>query len=257
MGERILDDLARALVEPVPRSKALRLLGSVLVATSFPGTALARSRRPARRTAFTCEKSQGFGGQECCGGDICCGTKQCCGGGKRCDPDGKCVRCPKPLKKCGPKCCPTNAKCCVRPRGQLPAGWPDRERYVCCYAPNECDEGVCGCPDGKTVCGRVCCKKGEHCSACLDSAFDSETTYAGKLKCCGKGKECCGGTCIDRKLTCCYGKVCPASKPYCSNLGECCSEEQFATDGEVGICCPAGTVATTDGKCCPPGQETC
>jgi len=253
MGEKLFDDLARALVEPVPRSRALRLMGSILVATSLPGAAFARNRRPTRRTAFECKEEAGFGGQECCSGDICCGKKNCCSGGQRCDPDGKCISCPKPLKKCGPKCCPTKSKCCKRPRSELPPGWPERERYVCCYEPNECDDGVCGCPDGKGVCGKTCCKKGEHCSACLQSRFDSATEYAGRLKCCGKGTECCGSACIDRKRTCCYGKPCPASKPYCSETGTCCAEEQFAIqDDGTGICCPDGTVATPEGACAGP-----
>ncbi len=37
MGERHLDDLARALAVPMPRRRALRLLGSTLIATAVPG----------------------------------------------------------------------------------------------------------------------------------------------------------------------------------------------------------------------------
>lgn len=258
MGEKLFDDLARALVEPVPRSRALRLLGGVLVATSLPGAAFARSRRPARRTAFICYGKDGFGGQQCCSGDTCCGKKQCCTGGQRCDPDGDCVRCPKPDVICGPKCCPEGSTCCRRPRRQLPEGWPKRERYVCCEPPNDCDSGRCFCPTDKWICGKACCRKNEHCSACVNSALDSETTYAGRLKCCPQGYECCGGKCISRSRTCCDGKACPASKPYCSDDGDCCADDQFAVlDDGRGVCCPAGTVATADGSCCPPGQESC
>lgn len=258
MGEKLFDDLARALVEPVPRSRALRLMGSILVATSLPGAAFARSRRPARRTSFECEKEDGFGGQECCTGDICCGNKNCCTNGQKCDPTGRCVKCRSPFVRCGPKCCVPRSTCCTRPRTNTPAGFPGSLRVVCCKPPNACRQGICKCPSGKAICnGTTCCKQDEYCSNCVESNLDSGAAFAGRQKCCARGFSCCGNTCIDRALTCCKGKACPRSKPYCSIFGDCCAEEQFAIRGDVGVCCPAGTVATADGSCCPPGQETC
>jgi hypothetical protein len=272
MGEKLLDDLARALAEPVPRSRALRLIGSVLAVAAVPGAAFAggnrpvRSERPLRRRlcskaeraagardcclTFECRAENG-GSHECCVGTTCCGDTCCSGKTKWCDPTDKCNKCPKPLKRCGRKCCPTKATCCRRSADDLPEGWPKSERDVCCYPPSECDDGVCGCPNGNPVCGKVCCKKNELCSACIASELDSGTAYLGKVKCCPKKKKCCGSTCIDKKLRCCDGKPCPASKPYCSDAPHtCCAEEQFAVqDDGSGVCCPDGTVATPDGTC--------
>lgn len=251
MGENLLEDLARALAEPVPRSRALRLLGSVLVATSLPGTAFARGRRVGRRTGQICHVEDGFGGQPCCSDEVCCGKKRCCP--EYCAEDGSCTGCKPPLVRCGPeKCCPPGSSCCFR-AAKRSAGWPLRARYVCCRPPNECSDRICSCPSGTTFCGRVCCKKGEHCSACATSQYDGETQYAGKLKCCPKGQDCCGSKCISKKLTCCDGKPCPESKPFCSDDDQCCSEEQFALlDDGTGVCCPDGTVATPEGDCARP-----
>jgi hypothetical protein len=259
MGEKLFDDLARALVQPVPRSRALRLIGSILVATSLPGAAFARSRRPTRRTSFECKTEDGYGGQECCTGEICCGKKNCCSPGVTwCASDGTCAKCPPPLVRCGPKCCTPRSTCCKRPRGNTPAGFPGSLQYVCCKRPNTCSSGTCKCPSGKQICnGRKCCAQGEHCANCIESRYDSDTIFAGQQKCCPRGKDCCGGMCIDRVLQCCEGKPCPRSKPYCAELGGCCSEEQFAIREGVGVCCQAGTVATPSGDCCPPGQESC
>jgi hypothetical protein len=254
MGDKLLDDLARALVEPVPRSRALRLIGSVLVATSFPGTALARGLKRARPTAHTCRREDGYGDQECCSDETCCGTKQCCAPGQKCDPTGRCVSCPPPLVRCGPKCCPTGSKC-TRDRR---SGTPPSRRFVCCKAPNVRSEGTCRCPSGKEICnGRTCCKQGDHCSNCVDSYIEGEAEFTGQQKCCPRGQNCCGSTCVDRALTCCNGKPCPKSKPFCSAFGDCCAEEQLAIRDGIAVCCPAGTVATATGDCCPPGQESC
>lgn len=269
---RLMDDLARALAQPMPRRRALRLLSSFIVAAALPGAALARStRRPARLrlcskaesaagvreccTTFTCDKEAGYGDQECCEGEKCCGKQKCCGKGKRCDPDGMCVTCKPPLVRCGPKCCLPGRTCCTRPRTNTPEGFPDNLRVVCCKPPNVCSQGICKCPSGKEICnGRTCCKQGEHCANCVDSRLDSQTIFTGKQKCCPRGFDCCGSACIDRALQCCKGKPCPRAKPYCSLTGDCCAEEQYTTEG---VCCPAGTVATPDGACCPPGQESC
>jgi hypothetical protein len=257
MGEKLFDDLARALVEPVPRSRALRLMGSVLVATSLPGAAFARSRRPSR-TAFRCFVKDGFGGQSCCPGDICCGTKACCNPKTQRCVRGTCQKCAR-MEKCGPTCCPKGNDCCYRPLNAKPSR-PESLRRVCCKPPNVCQAGTCRCPSGAETCdGKRCCKASETCAWCVTEDERNAAPYVG-FKCCPKSKPfCCGSTCCEVG-NCCGKKCCPAetqcARPKSGGDLVCCPSERATQLDEGWVCCPEGLVGVADG-CCPPGQDYC
>jgi Stigma-specific protein, Stig1 len=139
--EHSLDELSRALAEDtIPRRKALRMVGGMLLGTalaSIPGMAWAappEGRGPCpspedRRCRGVCTNvvfdrfNCGRCGNECATGEDCCG--------------GRCV----PLNtrdNCG--CCGCG-----------------------CLEAEICVNGSCQCPEpGQTVCANVCCPQG-HC----------------------------------------------------------------------------------------------
>lgn len=249
MGEKLLDELARALAEPLPRRRALRLIGSALVAVSFPGAARAagaRGRRAADPICGVGVKLVKCGSNWCCPEDVCKSVGGIYG----------CYECPK-HRKCGKLgCCPARSECCIN---------TDREpndpyRRVCCKLPNTCQAGVCRCPNGKESCtGAGCCKETQKCSLC--------NAKTGTTKCCPKGDwKCCWPvpTCCKFSDDCCYGKCCPTGTTCAVFRGKnmCCPDDRVWAYGESNLsrCCPGGTVVVavgTDVGCCPPGQPDC
>lgn len=275
MGEKLFDDLARALVQPVPRSRALRLIGSVLVATSLPGAAaFARTRRPtqlrlcskAEQDAgepccpkFVCKREDGYGNQECCLGETCCGTKNCCEKGTKCGEKGTCGKCPN-RQVCGPKCC-TKGQCCPRSRTARPEV-PLNQRWICCKPPNECIGGRCKCPSGHEICnGTTCCKQGDLCRTCWRGETDGNVTNNGRRKCCPEDYQfCCGNTCCFVG-NCCGDKCCPEDTNCANVVGGnqlvCCPSERTLLVGNHQECCPEGMQGTASSGCCPEGQDYC
>jgi len=291
MGEKLFDDLARALAEPVPRSRALRQIGSMLVATSLPGAAFARSRRaapakkcrPDERTcrefteqAYCCRPPswQFFCGKQrdrCI--NMCAGpTKFPCTGlipdrlsgvnGVCCDtrihsgcrPDN-----PRQRMSGGgsiPECIPCTGTRCG-PNKRFGINHP--QRWTCCEKPNTCREGVCKCRDGKTSCGGTeCCKKGKTCARCVDG--DSATRYlTGSVKCCGPKEECCINRCCKPDQDCCLGQCCPRGTQCAREGGRdvCCPDGRVVYESDRNYCCPSGTYPQEKGGCCPPGLESC
>lgn len=232
-GARFLDDLARALVEPLPRHEALRLLGASVIGIVVPAAAPSRAR--ATRRSGECKQ-----GQRACpslvqgasGPDKCCGSpyRYVCGGTPAeptCDP-----ACPSPSKLC-----PTGKKdkdgvavelCCQAPRytGECCKGecQPNCELLFgkgskpccaeCCNPGQVCanDKCVAACPDGRPKCGAGCCKKGKKCSF-------------------SNGKRIC----------------CPSNRIVARKVGGTLTR----------FCCPSGMVSVSGDTCCPPGNKHC
>lgn len=256
-----LDDLARSLVRPIPRRRALRLLGGVVVAAAVPGAlrpTTARAHQAVGTLTTACNPSCGgkypvkcvcpvkggcyIGG---CGepGSICCclqesnagtpGAVVCppgyaCGGGRG-KPN---CRCKTP---CGLECCRTG-ETCANPRENLCCKQDERGCGLECCKPNEecmrirvgtssqtfCDKR---CPSNQAWCGRKkCCPPRWRCA--------NEST--GLCKRCGRTEEECGTKCCDKRTSrCCGPNLC------CQKGRACCT-----VDGER-TCCPPNT------KCAP------
>lgn len=256
MGERIFDDLARALAEPMPRRSALRL-----IAGAFVGVALGSARTSDARAGPTCEEAGLISCNETCcvpsinpvcceaavrgrvppGQPVCCGAGQrCCSGpetpftcclpGQTCNPEGRCILrpgCPRGGVRCGSRCCR---------RGQ------------------RCVRGVCrGCEEGRTACGKTCCRKGEFCCSsdgpCCDKAGES---------CCNVGKPgdpvrwtCCpkGTSCAPQLELSPTGRTAgvPKDAPRI-----CCPQERVVPLAR-NVCCPPGHVSLGGDAILPPG----
>jgi hypothetical protein len=293
MGDKLFDDLARALAEPMPRRRALRFIGAVLVATSFPRPAFARTRRSGAVTkcgedericrefteqAYCCRAPswQFFCGSRpgqcinmCAGGtkfpctglipDRLSGVNGVCCDRKihsRCRPDNPRDRMSGGGSK--PECIPCTGTSCG-PNKSFGINHP--QRWTCCEKPNTCRKGVCKCPDGRPSCGgKECCKGQKVCKQCAD--VDSlGLTLTGTVKCCGKDESCCINTCCKSNEACCNGKCCPKKTQCARGTGGrdvCCPEGRVqSVRGDREYCCPAGTYPQDKGGCCPAGLESC
>jgi hypothetical protein len=144
MGDRLFDELAKALATPMPRRRALRLIGSSLLA----GTgieALRSGRAGAAQTTGCPPPYVGCGniklphnplvlpfcdgpGTTCCQGTSVDGPRAWtipkgryfCRPGYTCSPDngGTCVKgCPPERERCGKRCCPRDQCCCEPAKG--------------------------------------------------------------------------------------------------------------------------------------------
>lgn len=249
--ERLVDDLARTLAQPMPRRRALRVLGGSVLAATLPGlspgqSGAAVSRPVARRAAsitcqnltqswtcptrkyITCGTSpgecidacQGPGRVGCGSGDSfdCCidalgrdGYIVCRNG--RCVPSCKAIQdsTPERLTACGEECCFPNEVC----------------RQGRCVRP---------CPGGRAPCGTTCCKPGQTCT---------------RGRCCPNGRVC-GETC------CPTGQKCALS----GSRRVCCANDRIVSrqirGRETRFCCPTGTRrAAPFEACCPPGDPDC
>lgn len=217
MGEKLIDDLARALAEPMPRRRALRVMGSILIATSFPGAALARSRRP---TQFTfCRRKE----RRCQKGADANYAQYCCG------PNGNFMWCGDSRNnyQCIDKC-----KLAGREAGTGP--WDRCGEELCCNPKVQaCRRGVCVlCQPGKPLCDGQCCPPGETCQKCMESEQGGVVWFVkGRRKCCPPDSDCCGSRCHKKSdgRVCCNGKLCPRGK-RCVNLDP-------ASSGRVGLTC--------------------
>jgi len=158
MAEKLLDGLARALAEPMPRRTAVRLVVSSLAAVAVPG--LAPGARGAvvglegrRRLAASGQGDKCPDGSECMGGGVCCPmpspssrmfnccktTAHCCCGNTCCDPLSQICICPVPGgvgggcvdRTCGPNLTQALGEVVYRVRSEF-AGWSTLRRNVAC-----------------------------------------------------------------------------------------------------------------------------
>jgi hypothetical protein len=227
-----LDELARSLAKPMPRSRALRVLGMAVASAAVPllrpGSAAARDQHALRPSCHTascphpwapklCKCNEkaivGVGGETTECNWTCCREQQECD----CNPGGiagagcKGTPCSKP---CGSKCCENDEYCA------------DPKRQLCCK-------------NGKQPCGGKCCASSE---LCLDPER-SLCCASGKVRCLALGK---GAT----DARCCL----PEPREYC------------AANADTAICCP-GPSSLCNGRCCErpkrclpgakKGQEVC
>jgi len=258
------DDLARTLAQPMPRRRALRLLGGAVVASAVPGV-LRPSRAPgATRTASTgvtrtasacprpgycpsgrvdCSVCPGGAPGSCflagCGapGSECCCLKDAAGrksGATLCAPGYRCVPQGDPPCVCKNTCGVGN---CCKP-GEYCANFSQR---LCC---KEEERG----------CGLQCCKPNEECKTIrvgTGSQDFCEKRCPPKQAWCGRNK-CCPPRwhCINERTGLC--KRCRRNEEECGN--KCCDKATSRCCGE-NLCCQKGRACcTVDGKriCCPP-----
>lgn len=268
------DDLAKTLAQPMPRRRALRLLGSAVAVAVLPGLRARPAGAHAKKLTFRC----GPGTEPCSrnGLDVCMpegGT--CCWFSPKesgYEPWGIVVGCPPgtncgtarrqrcicpPEHRCGQDgCCPETEFCaspnrslCCK-KGQDACLVPNRPEGTCCDKNERC----CSSPTRADCCGEK--------QACHDGACRCPKTQPVKCgrKCCKKGikccdpkkpcctaltDHCCGNVCCKKNQTCC-GDTC------CDPTERCCGKE-LKDDG----CCPKNQAccATDAGqRCCKKGE---
>jgi len=243
-----LDELARALARPMPRSRALRVLGAVLVAAAVPG-GFTRSARGGTR-AFVCPG---------------CGLPA---GGNRCVSVTR------------------SGRCSDNPRFPVCCKWPGirgEQGFVggglcTSYVDSQTGLGgsVCCCPTGYT-CGRTpnsyacvcppcgrhghCCKEDETCRSWLDRSPGNSIPYPREQDClkkCTEGRRCkLSHDCCPAPQDCCPTV---AGDERCCELGDVCRQGVVRLGSDYVLTyrcrpkCHAPNVRCNF-VCCPPGQR--
>jgi hypothetical protein len=135
MGEKLLDGLARALAEPMPRRRAVRMIGGSLAALAIPGA----SSSVARAAPHRARHHTGVAGP----------TRSV-----TCPIDGQqWVECPDG------SCCPKPNVCCSRPS-------PLSGAFNCCETQAHCCCGNACCDPKSQIC--ICPEPGGVGGACVD-----------------------------------------------------------------------------------------
>ncbi len=253
-AERFFDDLARTLAQPMPRRRAVRVIGVSFAALAVPGLSPAVGR--AGLDQATCPD-----GSKCrTAGDVCCTRKSpvsggyvcrrpsevCCCGNTACDAVTERCICPAPGGAggmCAPKCALTHGP-----------NWTNCG-VGCCRPHEECRDGECfSCEDqGERSCWSynqkvlACCPGGEQCCANMTSVDccgpKQICRAAGRRRAtcvCTSGRKC-GPDCCKRNETCCGGKEC------CTSAETCCGDHKCCKDGST--CC-GGLSCCDEGDWC-------
>jgi len=280
-----LDELARTVARPMPRSRAIRLLGvaiaSAAVGSVAPRPAAARGARHSRTFCHTakcplghppdpndpftklckCHEKPivGVGGETTMCNRICCDPElhRCV-----CPPGAAGCQCKQP---CGPdlhQCCSDDEFCSNpakeegNPRLGLccKLGWsgcgpngPGGQHEFCC-APHErcCEGGVC-CEKLTKTCGPGYCRCKPH-----------HTKRCGRDCCNPKREKCCPSRfgapkhCAPKKSVCCGSSSCGPTQKCCrgawpgGGVNEMCVPKRFECCGGVGF-------DPAKDKCCSPG----
>lgn len=285
----LFDELARALTRPMPRRRALRVLGGALVAVAVPGTGALRSAqaiagvRQSSVLSSVCEKT--------CSGTfpvpcLCKGPTHGCF--EECGMAGSTCCCYKGAdgKNAGVAACPPGTRCGDPRRGESncmcikTCGSP----FACCREDQFCANPtvrLC-CKHGERGCGRMCCKPNEECrriqigtgsqtvceqkcppnrawcgrNTCCPPRWYCINERTGLCKRCRRDQEECGTKCCDKATSrCCRS----SSHAYCCRNGRDCCE---------GVCCPprtkcarqilpgqGGLTAGSPRVCCPPDRQ--
>lgn len=282
-AERFFDDLARTLAEPMPRRRAVRVIGVSIAAVAVPGMRPRLGRAASTLQADKCP--EGSGRRQCwTAPDWVPG---------RPDPQPYCCNYPEQQWVCGDKANGYKCRDTCPPRNPLtgdkqeptwssakfPGGRP--QRYNCCIRPDtipregDClpncrlpinGNGVlCGrtccppgqrckrpstgecvpCPRRQEACGRTCCKSGQRCRPCFERANDYSSSSIEQ-----NGREkCCGPN-----EKCCRDTCCKFETTCCG--GQCCASDTAcaARRGRYVCCSTARTVLIDDHAfCCPIG----
>jgi hypothetical protein len=276
--EGFFDQVARTLAEPMPRRRAVRVLGASLAALAVPGVS------PRSALALS---SRGSGASLVCAGTQICKRykdpnnwakgqeEKCCpypADQWRCGSDGwTCVDTCAASKKVLPKGKWTEPSYSTERRGGDDPDLRARpKRYRCCVRPDTIPkDGEClpNCPYqyrfggaiGPISCGETCCATYQvcvngKCRPCEDFGGHSCQPYGtGATICCAKGTNCCA----NKTSTACCGpqQTCKAAG---RKTATCVCEEgtKCGTD-----CCKKGEICTGSECCaanrlCPTGQTT-
>ncbi len=271
----LLDELARTLVRPMPRTRVLRLIGGAVAGVLLPIAKASAS--PSTHNCpqlglvlCQCPAANGLFYKLCCWSDKACTCdipKQatCCVKPKEWN-GSKCVEvCQKP---CRDKCCEDDEFCANPAQGLCCKQGEERCADLCCKKNEECVRSirpsiaVCvpRCPQGRARCGKdKCCPKNWRCA----------NPSTGLCKRCGPNEEECERKCCDKRTSQCCGKAgcCPKNRTCC-NMGDkqvCCPpREKCAVPilaGNIGIkpgtkviCCPQERLNNSPKLCCPPGM---
>lgn len=235
MSERFFDDLARTLAQPMPRRRAVRVLGAAVLTAAVSGL------RPAL--------ALGAGAQT------------------PCDAPGLC---PSDTKVCGEPWIAGCLKDCCLPRTQICCTWKGTPpTVICCGKDERCGdkpaECLPACPPGSTKCGRDCCEPYEN---CVGGKCECNERCGGK--CCEEGATCRN----DKRSLCCPStwkvctagsagavKCCPPREKCCFESGtkkvQCCGPEQEC-DPATGACrCKKKGQVSCGSECCNAETETC
>ena len=266
-----LDELARTMARPMPRSRAVRVLGSALVTAAVPSSFRTAIAGASPRGSSACpplpncnsKPNTVFCGVVNRGNDGC--TKYiyvCCpkGGGDPqpvcCKGDGE-VQCCRPCEKCGEENLPlggVNIICVEDPANPRSCGG------TCCAEDEFCAhkfQELC-CKRDQRVCGsRYCCKPEEECvthripghsqSFCIKRC-PTGRAWCGTDKCCPPKWHCANPS----KGIC---KRCRPTEEECEK--KCCDRATSRCCGKAG-CCPKSRSCCNTGKkqvCCPPRQK--
>lgn len=257
-----LDELARSMAKPMPRRRALRLLGASLVAAAVP------LARPGLRQARAARLAP-----------------NACGDPGLCPPTGRSMVCGCVVNQfaCYKTCCdPTREHCCLF-AGE-PDGKPPCEK-ACCPLGTECGSGkggdICVC---KTRCGSTCCGPEEYCANFQQQLCCKRGERGCGLECCRPNEECrkirvgtgskdvCTKRCPSNQAWCGKDNCCPPKwkcineqKGLCKRCWpeeeecekKCCDRKTTRCCGKAG-CCPKNRSCCVTGKtqkCCPAGQK--
>lgn len=234
MSGTFLDDLARSLAVPVPRRRALRLIGGTLAAAVVPGirpsltSAAAAATVPCqdvRGRVWTCPLRKYL---------VCGPTPEspcidtCVGPGKIPCPSASGFDCCMDITLDGSVAC-KQGKCQITCKGVEKAGSARLTECgeECCTPQQQCKNNKCvaKCPPGRTPCGTTCCKSGKKCAfqgrqrVCCPSERVVTRTIAGKSTrfCCPAGTRSAHGEQGGRAMYAC----CPP------NDIDCCQEDEL------------------------------
>ena len=205
----LLDELARSLAKEMPRGRALRTLGGLLIAAAVPGVA----RPPGTAQAATRRASGPCTDQELrLNADSCRDlTRET---GRTYVP---CIASGGP--NCNAACCPPGNYCCLFPSGGVTCCHPDFGG-VCDQSPTARDPCRGSCRPGEKRCGRACCRRGEECrrgrccKKCGDRACCSVTRRAAAIAAASAARRAAprrGGRCAARRARSAPSRSCPAT----------------------------------------------
>jgi hypothetical protein len=272
---QFLDELARTMAAPMPRRRALRILGGALVSVSVPGIFTTRAHAAARFHRCVPE-----GGELCecnCKGEVC--QRNCCTPKEvytcKCGTvaEGAGCVCRRP---CGSACC-TRGQYCASAKNQLCC---NTSRGQGSEEPCVSDEGGLAqcCKPGFKCCGKACChsltQKCDEDGYC--ACKRGNTRQCGGDCCNPKRQKCCPGSisvkhCAPKDSVCCGPKWCPPTQKCCKGTGggglypglagAACFPKTFECCGSAGYneathkCCGGGLVCPKAATCCD--RECC
>jgi hypothetical protein len=231
MDERFIDDLARTIATPMSRSRALRLIGTIVVGAflQWPRRAYAYASCANVKCPSPTDPTRP---QLCCFDNGVGSINTCCKATESCCKTASTVTCCQPGEACGIG----NTKqaiCIPCPSGATPCG------SLCCQPGQTCGVGVdgspkCGtCPSGQTLCGTKCCS-----GSCINPASG----------CCGSGIAC-GKTCCDPGTTC----INTAQGLSCCPVGQSrlVLKSTILWSRAIYLCCNKGDMVLDGVECCP------